>query len=151
MILVITSEFALSPILEEVATSSVLVGAVLGAIAGGFLSDRIGQRPSIIAASAVFLAGTGIVVVAPDLSIIYYAPTIFQNLLARASPLGLYAEEIQPATGTHMGNFPRSFSQIGIINAAVSLAHAGHIGTVSPHHAAVADAAGHGGGGKRSS
>lgn len=78
------------------------------------------------------------------------AHRMFQNLLARASPLGLYAEEIQPATGTHMGNFPQSFSQIGIINAAVSLAHAGYVGTVSPHHAVAADAAGHGGGGKRS-
>ena len=77
------------------------------------------------------------------------AHRMFQNLLARASPLGLYAEEIQPATGAHMGNFPQSFSQIGIINAAVSLAHAGQVGTVSPHHAAAADAAGHGGGGKR--
>jgi GH15 family glucan-1,4-alpha-glucosidase len=76
------------------------------------------------------------------------AHRMFQNLLARASPLGLYAEEIQPATGAHMGNFPQSFSQIGIINAAVSLAHAGQVGTVSPHHAAAADAAGHGGGGK---
>ena len=78
------------------------------------------------------------------------AHRMFQNLLARASPLGLYAEEIQPATGAHMGNFPQSFSQIGIINAAVSLAHAGYVGTVSPHHAVAADAAGHGGGGKRS-
>ncbi len=77
------------------------------------------------------------------------AHQLFQNLLARASPLGLYAEEIQPATGVHMGNFPQSFSQIGIINAAVSLAHAGKVGKVSPHHAAAADAAGHGGGGKR--
>ncbi len=78
------------------------------------------------------------------------AHRIFRNLLARASPLSLYAEELQPMTGTHMGNFPQSFSHIGIINAAVSLAHAGYVGTVNPHHAAAADAAGHGGGGKRS-
>lgn len=78
------------------------------------------------------------------------AHRIFRNLLARASSLGLYAEEVEPLTGTHMGNFPQSFSHIGIINAAVSLAHAGYVGTVSPHHAAAADAAGHGGGGTRS-
>ena len=58
-ILFITSEFALPPTLEEIATSSVLVGAILGAIAGGLLADRIGRRLSIIAASVVFLAGTG--------------------------------------------------------------------------------------------
>lgn len=77
------------------------------------------------------------------------AHRMFQNLLKHASPLGLYAEELQPTTGTHMGNFPQSFSHIGVINAAVSLAHAGYVGTVSPHHAAAADAAGHGGGGTR--
>ncbi len=68
-ILFITGEFGLSPTLEEVATSSVLVGAILGAIAGGFLADRIGRRRSIVAASTVFLAGTGIVVTAPDLPV----------------------------------------------------------------------------------
>ncbi|WP_206633433.1 glycoside hydrolase family 15 protein [Methanoculleus taiwanensis] len=77
------------------------------------------------------------------------ANRLFQNLLARASPLGLYAEELEPRTGIHRGNFPQSLSHIGIINAAVSLAHAGYVGTVSPHHAAAADAAGHGGGGQR--
>jgi pentatricopeptide repeat protein len=66
------------------------------------------------------------------------AHRMFRNLLARARSLGLYAEEIQPMTGTHMGNFPQSFSHIGIINAAVSLAHAGYVGTVRPHHAAAA-------------
>ncbi|WP_243668440.1 hypothetical protein [Methanoculleus chikugoensis] len=79
------------------------------------------------------------------------AHRIFRHLLARASSLGLYAEELQPVTGTHMGNFPQSFSHIGIINAAVSLAHAGYVGMVSPHHAAAADAAGHGGGGNKRS
>lgn len=78
------------------------------------------------------------------------ADRLFRNLLARASPLGLYAEELEPLTGIHRGNFPQSLSHIGIINAAVSLAHAGYVGTVSPHHAAAADAAGHGGGGQRS-
>ncbi len=78
------------------------------------------------------------------------AHQLFKNLLARASSLGLYAEELEPKTGTHRGNFPQAFSHIGIMNAAVSFAHAGYVGAVSPHHAAAADAAGHGGGGKRS-
>jgi GH15 family glucan-1,4-alpha-glucosidase len=77
------------------------------------------------------------------------AHQMFKNLLARTSSLGLYAEELEPLTGTYMGNFPQSLSHIGIMNAAVSFAHVGYVGTVSPHHAAAADAAGHGGGGKR--
>lgn len=71
----------------------------------------------------------------------------FEQVLAQSSPLGLFAEEIDPETGTHLGNFPQAFSHIGAINVAVSLAHVGCTGTVLPHHMAAANAAGKGGGG----
>lgn len=74
----------------------------------------------------------------------------FEQMLARSSSLGLFAEEIDPVTGAHLGNFPQAFSHIGVINVAVSLAHAGETGTVQPHHATAANAAGRGGGGSRS-
>ncbi|WP_432813217.1 glycoside hydrolase family 15 protein [Pantanalinema sp. GBBB05] len=71
----------------------------------------------------------------------------FEQMLSRSTPLGLFAEEIDPATGEHLGNFPQAFSHIGVINVAVSLAHIGHTGTVKSQHKAAADAAGHGGSG----
>lgn len=71
----------------------------------------------------------------------------FEQMLARSSSLGLFAEEIDPESGAHLGNFPQAFSHIGVINVAVSLAHAGHTGTVQPQHVDAANAAGRGGGG----
>lgn len=48
-------------------------------------------------------------------------------------------------SGAHLGNFPQAFSLLGVINVAVSLAHAGHIGKVQSHHIDAANAAGRGG------
>lgn len=73
----------------------------------------------------------------------------FEQVLARSSSLGLFAEEIDPQTKAHLGNFPQAFSHIGVINVAVSLAHVGDTGTVQSHHVAAANAAGRGGGGAR--
>lgn len=49
------------------------------------------------------------------------AGRLFERLLTYASPLGLYAEEIDPATGELLGNFPQAFTHIGLISAALDL------------------------------
>ncbi len=67
------------------------------------------------------------------------AHRLFERMLSRATSLGLYAEEIDPTTGAHLGNFPQAFSHIGLINAAVSLAHAGKVGTIDMDNVALAD------------
>jgi GH15 family glucan-1,4-alpha-glucosidase len=75
----------------------------------------------------------------------------FEQMLSRSTSLGLFAEEIDPKSGEHLGNFPQAFSHIGVINVAVSLAHVGHTGDVQPQHKAAADAAGRGGSGAAAS
>ncbi|MFI7612026.1 glycoside hydrolase family 15 protein [Nonomuraea terrae] len=52
------------------------------------------------------------------------AEELYASLCARASPLGLLPEQIEPSTGTFMGNFPQAFSHIGIIASGVNLARA---------------------------
>jgi alpha,alpha-trehalase len=49
------------------------------------------------------------------------ARALCEKLLAHASPLLLYAEEIDPHTGRHLGNFPQAFSHLALINACVHL------------------------------
>jgi alpha,alpha-trehalase len=49
------------------------------------------------------------------------ARALCEKLLAYASPLLLYAEEIDPHTGRHLGNFPQAFSHLALINACVHL------------------------------
>jgi GH15 family glucan-1,4-alpha-glucosidase len=52
------------------------------------------------------------------------AAAILDGLIARGTDLGLYAEQIEPETGQHVGNFPQAFSHVGIINAAWRLEQA---------------------------
>jgi len=40
-----------------------------------------------------------------------------ERLLALASPLGLYAEHIDPGSGRHLGNFPHAFTHLALVNA----------------------------------
>jgi GH15 family glucan-1,4-alpha-glucosidase len=52
------------------------------------------------------------------------AREIFEGIAERASPLGLYAEQIDPESGAFLGNFPQAFTHLGLINSALYLARA---------------------------
>ncbi len=45
------------------------------------------------------------------------ARALCERLLSYASSLQLFAEEIDPASGRHMGNFPQAFTHLALINA----------------------------------
>lgn len=45
------------------------------------------------------------------------ARTLCAKLLSFAGPLELYAEEIDPHSGQHLGNFPQAFTHLALINA----------------------------------
>ncbi|MGH9280064.1 MAG: glycoside hydrolase family 15 protein [Acidimicrobiales bacterium] len=53
-----------------------------------------------------------------------WARSLLEKLLALASPLALWAEEIDPRRGRHLGNFPQAFTHLALINAVLHLSRA---------------------------
>jgi GH15 family glucan-1,4-alpha-glucosidase len=48
---------------------------------------------------------------------------VFDGMVSRANPAGLYSEQINPGNGEFLGNFPQAFTHLGLINSALYLAH----------------------------
>ena len=57
-LLPITSEFHLGHRMQEIVASSILVGAVIGALSCGTISERIGRKRTIMTVACVFCAGS---------------------------------------------------------------------------------------------
>jgi GH15 family glucan-1,4-alpha-glucosidase len=55
------------------------------------------------------------------------ARTLCEKLLSYASPLLLYAEEIEPHSGRHLGNFPQAFTHLALINAVMHIIDADQV------------------------
>jgi pentatricopeptide repeat protein len=49
------------------------------------------------------------------------AREVFERLLSRRNHLGLYSEDIDPVSNEHWGNYPQTYSMVGIISSALRL------------------------------
>jgi len=49
------------------------------------------------------------------------ARRLFENMLASTTRLGLLSEDMDPVTGELWGNFPQTYSMVGLINSALAL------------------------------
>jgi GH15 family glucan-1,4-alpha-glucosidase len=49
------------------------------------------------------------------------AIAVFELLLGHANPVGLFSEDIEPATGALLGNFPQAYTHVGLIHAAMTI------------------------------
>ncbi|MDX6298453.1 MAG: alpha,alpha-trehalase, partial [Nocardioidaceae bacterium] len=52
------------------------------------------------------------------------ARAVFERAVRYVNDVGLLAEEVDPATGELLGNFPQAFSHIGLVNAAWAISQA---------------------------
>ena len=52
------------------------------------------------------------------------AVRLCERLLSLSSPLELYAEELDPRSGRHLGNFPQAFTHLALINAVMHVIRA---------------------------
>ena len=59
------------------------------------------------------------------------ARDLMERLVKVASPLGLYAEELDVETGRHLGNFPQAFSHLALVEAAARLVVAERLAEVA--------------------
>jgi alpha,alpha-trehalase len=55
---------------------------------------------------------------------VHRARQLCEKLISYASPLLLYAEEIDPRSGRHLGNFPQAFTHLALINAVMHVIRA---------------------------
>ena len=93
----IKTRFSLSPLLIEVVTSWVTLGALFGALAAGALADRIGRKRTVLIAGAIFTLGSLVQALAPSTVILVAGRLVVGagvGVAAVAAPL--YAAELAP-------------------------------------------------------
>jgi MFS transporter, SP family, galactose:H+ symporter len=95
----IKSTFALSPLIVEVVTSWVTLGALFGALVGGELADSMGRKRTVLIAGVLFTLGAAVQAFAPATMVLVVGRLIIGagvGVAAVAAPL--YAAELAPAS-----------------------------------------------------
>jgi len=109
----LTGGIAMSPGLEEVVVSAVLLGAVIGAAVGGALSDRLGRRWTLILAGATFIGGALGCMLAPSVSVLIAFRVLVGVAIGGASLMvPMYISELAPA---HIRGMLVSINQVALI------------------------------------
>jgi sugar porter (SP) family MFS transporter len=87
----------LSSFQEELVTSFLLVGAMVGAFAAGRVADRIGRRPAILITAVVFVVGVLLAAFAPTFWTLIVARFVIGLAVGSASmTVPLYIGEVAP-------------------------------------------------------
>lgn len=96
-LLFLTPDLSLSPVQKGLVTSSLLVGAMVGALGSGPLSDRLGRRKILMIAGALFMMGAIGAALSPTASAIILSRAIMGLAVGSVSVLvPVYLSELAP-------------------------------------------------------
>ena len=91
--------FALSTLAEELVVSIVLIGAMVGAIMGGMVADRIGRRATLVWAGGIFIVGSLLAPLSPSVAVLIVARAIIGIGIGFTSVTApVYVSELAPPT-----------------------------------------------------
>ncbi|MFB7933776.1 sugar porter family MFS transporter [Streptomyces sp. NPDC056039] len=93
-----TDDLGLTPVTEGMVTSSLLLGAALGAVTGGRLSDARGRRHNILLLAVLFFVGALGCTLAPTTEVMIVARFVLGLAVGGASvTVPVYLAEVSPA------------------------------------------------------
>jgi sugar porter (SP) family MFS transporter len=93
----VRSSFGLSVQMEEIVVSVVLVGAMLGAISGGMIADRIGRRATLVWGGAIFVLGSMLAPWSPNVDVLIFARGLLGIAIGFTSVTApVYVSELAP-------------------------------------------------------
>ncbi|MGX5210562.1 sugar porter family MFS transporter [Streptomyces violaceus] len=93
-----TDDLGLTPVTEGMVTSSLLLGAALGAVTGGRLSDARGRRRNILLLAVLFFIGALGCTLAPTTEVMIVARFVLGLAVGGASvTVPVYLAEVSPA------------------------------------------------------
>jgi len=96
-VIFVRQSFSLSMALEQLVVSVVLVGAMAGALIGGAVADRVGRRTTLVWASVIFIAGSLLAPLAPNVAVLIIARAIIGAGIGFTSVTApVYVSELAP-------------------------------------------------------
>jgi sugar porter (SP) family MFS transporter len=96
-VIFVRHSFALSTFMEELVVSIVLIGAMAGALVGGAVADRIGRRATLVWAGAIFIAGSVLAPLSPNVATLIVARAIIGVGIGFTSVTApVYVSELAP-------------------------------------------------------
>lgn len=87
-----------SSLLQETIVSMAIAGGIVGAVLGGWISDRFGRKPATLIADAIFTLGAVVMAAAPDPYVLIFGRLVVGLGVGIASLIApLYVAEVSPS------------------------------------------------------
>jgi SP family galactose:H+ symporter-like MFS transporter len=93
----VRDSFHLSTMMQEVLVIAVLIGVMIGALVGGAVADRIGRRKTLIWGAILFIAGSVLAPLSPNVYVLFVARALLGIAVGFTSVTApVYVSELAP-------------------------------------------------------